>query len=205
MDGIIFEHFNFWLKLHRAYGTFGEGKELTKKYLKTNYPKLVEEVVGRLWKDKPEKLFLELVKKVKYLKGVKETFKELKKKGYKVAIISSGPKQLAERAKKELGVDYIYTNELVFRNGKVLGTINMKYWSIRQGNKAEALRELCRKHHTDFKDCIVVVHEENDIKMAKTAGFAIGFNPVSKELEKYCNVVIKGKDLRNILTLKEVV
>ena len=119
MDGVIFERINFWMQLHKVYGTYEEGKELTKKYVKTDYAKLVEEVVGRLWKGKPEKLFLDLVKSVNYTKGSKETFKELKKRGYIAVIISSGPKQLAERAKKEIGVDYIYTNELIFDNGKV--------------------------------------------------------------------------------------
>ena len=42
MDGVIFEHFNFWMELHQAYGTYQEGLELTKKYGPTNYQKLVE-------------------------------------------------------------------------------------------------------------------------------------------------------------------
>ncbi len=199
MDGIIFEHFNFWLELHKAYGTYKEGLELTKKYLKNNYKKLVEEVMGRLWKDKPAKLYYDLVKKVKYLPGVKETIKELKKRGYKTAIISSGPSDLAERAKKELGIDYIYANKLLISGDKVAGSKDMKHWLIRMGNKAEALRELCRMHNTDLKDVIVVVHEDNDIKMAKSAGFAIGFNPSPEELVKYCNKVVKGSNLRLIL------
>jgi phosphoserine phosphatase len=190
MDGVIFEHFNFWFKLHKIYGTFGEGKKLTELYVKTNYKKLVEEVIGRLWKGKPKKDYMKLVKSIRYVKGAKETLQELKKRGYKIAIISSGPSDLAERAKKEAGIDYIYTNKLVFRNGKVLGTTEMKYWPIRQANKQVILRELCEKYLIDYKDCIVVVHEDNDIKMAKTAGIAIGFNPTSKELEKYCKFII---------------
>ncbi len=110
MDGVIFEHLNFWLELHKAYGTYEEGAELTEKYVKTNYQKLVDEVVGRLWKGKPAKTYFELVKKIKYSLDVKETLSRLKELDYKTAIISSGPKELAERAKKELGIDYIYTN-----------------------------------------------------------------------------------------------
>jgi phosphoserine phosphatase len=52
MDGVIFDHRNFWMELHEKLGTYEEGLELTRKYVKTNYAKLVEEVVNRLWKGK---------------------------------------------------------------------------------------------------------------------------------------------------------
>lgn len=45
MDGVIFEGVNFWLELHKKFGTFEEGKILTEKYLYSDYNKLVEEVV----------------------------------------------------------------------------------------------------------------------------------------------------------------
>lgn len=202
MDGVIFEHLNFWLELHKAYGTYEDGAGLTKKYLKTNYQKLVDEVVGRLWKGKPAKPYFDLIKKVKYLPDIKETAKELKKKGYKLAIISAGPKELAERAKEELGIDYIYTNELLIKDNKIVGSRDIKHWPIRSGNKADALRELCRKHNTDLRDVIIVGHDEADVKMAKSAGFAIALNPTSEELVKYSNAVVKGS-IKNILKLIE--
>lgn len=199
MDGMIFEHFNFWLELHKAYGTEEEGKILTETYLYTNYGKLVKEVIGRLWKDKPANVFYKLIKEQNYMPGVVETIRALNNKGYKIAILSSGPRKLGERAKDELGIDFVYANSLDIKDGKVTGSTDMKNWPMRSGNKAEALRELCRNHHSDLKDVIVVVHDRNDIKMAKTAGHAIAFNPVNKELLKYCNKVVSGKDLSEIL------
>jgi phosphoserine phosphatase len=61
------------------------------------------------------------------------------------------------------------------------------------------LRKICEEHNLFLKDVVVVVHEENDIKMARSAGLAIAFNSTSKELEKYCNVIIKDKNLIEIL------
>lgn len=192
MDGVIFEHVNFWLELHKKFGTFEEGVELTKKYLKTDYAKLVEEVVGRLWKGKSEAKFMELVNSIEYVNGAKELFKWLKDSGYKIAIISSGSRKLAERAQIELSIDYIYTNELVFKDKMVSGEFN---WPIGADRKSVVLRELCDMHNVDYKDCIVVGHDSADIKMAKIAGFTIGFCPKDEEFEKYCNVVIMNKDL----------
>jgi phosphoserine phosphatase len=203
MDGIIFEHINFWLELHKLYGTYGEGAELTKKYLKTDYKKLVEEVIGRLWKNKPAEIYFDLVSKIKYKAGIRELIFELKKRGYKIAIISSGPSDLAKRAKKEIGIDYFYTNKLLIKNKEVAGSKDLKYWRVRDNNKQGALREFCRMHNLFLKDVIAVVHGENDVPMAKSAGFSIAFNPESKELEKYCNSIIKGKDIREILKAVE--
>jgi len=203
MDGVIFEGSNFWLDLHKRYGTYEEGIELTKKYLKTNYPKLVEEVIGRLWKDKPEKDFMDLVNSKKYTKSAKELFAWLKENNYKTAIISSGPKQLAERAKKELDINYIYTNRVTFKDGKLVGTKALEYWPIRSGNKVEYLRKLCKDHNLFYRDCIVVGHDDADIKMARTAGFTIGFCPEDEEFKKYCNVIIEKRDLRDIIPILE--
>ncbi|MFH1209271.1 MAG: HAD hydrolase-like protein [archaeon] len=198
MDGIIFEHFNFWLELHKAYNTYEEGIILTKKYLKTDYQKLVDEVIGRLWKGKSSSIYFDLIKKANYVKGAKETLKELKNKGYKIGIVSSGPSDLAERAKKECKIDYYFTNKLLIKNGKITGSKDIKYWPIRHGSKKDPLKEICKLSNTKIKDSIVVIHEDSDLEMAQEAGFVIGFNP-SKEIKTYCKVIIKGDDLREIL------
>ena len=75
---------------------------------------------------------------------------------------------------------------------------DIKYWPVRDGSKKDPLKEICRLNNSDIKDSIVVVHEDNDIEMAKEAGFVIGFNPC-EELVPYCNVTIKNKDLKEIL------
>jgi len=201
MDGVIFEHYNFWLELHKSYDTHEEGLKLTNKYLKTDYQKLVDEVIGRLWKDKPPKTYFDLVKKVNYVKGAKETLKELKKRGYKLGIISSGPSDLAERVKKECNIDYYFTNKLLIKDDKVVGSRDIKYWPIRHGSKRDPLKEICKMSGVSLEEVLVVVHEDNDIEMAEEAGLAIAFYPTSKELEKHCSFIIKeGKqDLREIL------
>ncbi|MBW2993072.1 HAD-IB family phosphatase [Candidatus Woesearchaeota archaeon] len=196
MDGVVFKNISFWVKLHKAYGTYTEGKVLAEKYVKTNYAKLVDEVVGKLWKGKPAKPYYDLIKKLKYTKGAKQTFKELKQMNYKTAIISSGPKDLALRAKKELKIDYIFTNDLIIKNNKISGEFK---WPVGDARKQVILRNLAEKLNIDLKDVIVVVHGDNDIRMAKTAGIAIAFNPSSKELIKYCCKTIRKDTLTSIL------
>jgi len=195
LDGVIFDHLNFWDDVTKVFKTEKEFKPLVKKYLFTNYQKLVEEAT-KLWKGKPKQPYLEAVKKVKYMPGAKEAIKEIKKRGYTTAIISSSPKELVLRAQKELGIDYIFYNEMIFdKDDKFIG-LNQH---VGNWGKQKFLKQLCHELHLDYKDVIVVGHDKNDIKMARVAGFTIGFNPINKEFEKYCNVIIKKKNLKEIL------
>ena len=67
MDGVIFKHHNFWMELHRELGTLEEGTALTRQYVKTDYPRLVREVIGRLWAGKPAKPYFDLINKHQYV------------------------------------------------------------------------------------------------------------------------------------------
>lgn len=196
MDGVIFEHRNFWMELHKKLGTYDEGLELTKKYVRTDYSKLVDEVVGRLWKGKKADGYSELVKAVKYSNGAHETFAELKRRGYLTAIISSGPKGLALRAQKELGIDYIYTNELVIEDNVITGEFK---WPIAHDRKAVAFKNFAEEHHLHLSEMIVVGDSVSDIKMMRLAGLGIAFCPESEELKKVASVVIDKPDLLEIL------
>ncbi|MBR9675442.1 HAD-IB family phosphatase, partial [Candidatus Woesearchaeota archaeon] len=121
MDGVIFESINFWMEVHKKLGTYEEGVSLTKEFLKTDYQRLVDEVVGRLWKGKNADAYYELVNTTKYVKGVGEVFKTLKEEGYLTAIISAGSLDLAKRAQNNLGIDYIYANELIIEDNIIIG------------------------------------------------------------------------------------
>ena len=120
MDGVVFEHHNFWMELHKEYGTLEEGIELTKKYVRTDYRILVEEVIGRVWADKPAKPYFDLIAKHNYVNGARETFARIQKAKDKSMLISSGSYDLALRAQKELRVDYIFANKLVVKNKLII-------------------------------------------------------------------------------------
>ncbi|MFC1697430.1 HAD family hydrolase [Nanoarchaeota archaeon] len=200
MDGVIFEKTNFWFDLHEKYGTYRDGKELTDRYLKSNYQKLVDEVVGRLWKGKDANELYKLIANAKYIKGVKETFEELKERGYMIIIISSGEKLLAERAKKDLGIDFVYANQLIIKDDKLAGQFD---WPVGDDKKDLILKLFCRMKKINLKDCTVVVQDENDRNLAKIVGNVIAFNPIDKEILRYTKQVVKKKDLRKILEFIE--
>lgn len=197
MDGVIFEHDNFWIQLHEALGTLHPGIELTEKYLKTDIKKLADEVIGKLWKDKPTQLYFELIKKAKYNPGVKETIKELKKLGLKTCILTSGPIHLAQRAKDELDIDFIYGNELVIKDDKFTG--EYVWLSLHWDHKGEFLKRICKEHYIDPLETIVVGDNEQDIYKFKVAGRSIAFNTKKDLVRKEADFIIEGSDLREVL------
>ena len=198
MDGVIFKDVNFWMELHKVFGTLEEGQKLTKKYLHTDYNKLVEEVVIKLWKGKDSKPYYELVNSLKYLPGVKNLFKKIKNKDYITTIISASSIDVARRAQKDLGIDHIYANELVIRNGKVSGEF---IWPIGAGKdkKAQIIKHLCQDLDINLKEVIYVGDSDADIEAFKIVGKSIAFNSSSEDLKKVANFVVNTNNLLDII------
>lgn len=198
MDGVIFKDINFWLELHKKFGTLEEGIKLTEKYLHKNYEKLVEEVVVKLWKGKDTKPYYELVNSLEYLPGVEKVFKHIKKQDWISAIISASSIDVARRVQQDFGVDHLFTNELVIKNGKVSGEF---IWPIGAGNhkKAEIIRHLCKDLRIKPKEVIYIGDSETDIEAFKEVGLSIAFNSSSEQLKKAATHVVKSNNLADIL------
>jgi phosphoserine phosphatase SerB len=199
MDGVIFIAHNFWMKLHQVFGTFEEGRQLTDKYLMTDYAKLVEEVVERLWKGKDATPYLGLVRSIEYFEGVKETFDSLRKKGYKIAIITCGPGHLLERMKEDgIEFDYSFSNNLVIEDGKVEGEFD---WPVAEGcaRKVPLLKKICEKEGIRLDEVISVADGKTDAEMMQASGYRIAFCPTSEKIKEIADIVIEKEDLREIL------
>jgi phosphoserine phosphatase len=198
MDGVIFKDVNFWMELHKSFGTFEEGKILTKKYLNSNYSKLVEEVVVNLWKGKDSKPYFDLVNSLEYLPGVSEVFKFVKNQDFITAIISASSIDCARRVQKEFGVDHVFANELIIKNEKVSGEF---VWPIGAGNtkKAEIISHLCKDLGISLNECIYVGDSDQDIEAFKVVGLSIAFNSSSIELKKVANIIVESNNLADVI------
>ncbi len=204
MDGVIFKHHNFWMELHKSLGTLEEGIELTNKYVKKDYEKLVKEVIGRLWTNKPSKPYFDLISQHNYVKGAEETFKQIKKMNYITMLVSSGPYDLALRAQRDLNIDYIFANKLLTNEKFIVGSTDISLWPIKNDNKVEPLERVCNKLNISIKNVIAVIHDKNDIKLADyvkiNGGQVIGFMFEShQEVEEHCTKIVRSDNLQEIL------
>lgn len=131
------------------------------------------------------------------MKGSKELIERIKKIGFTTIAISGGPSILAERVKKELNIDYQFSNELIFSNGKLEGIrINVS------SNKLEVLKRFIESRNLKFDEIFVVIDGANDLSLFEVASLKIAFN-AQKIVEEKADVVIREKDLSKLIPIFE--
>jgi len=198
MDGVLFEGDNFWLDLHRKFRTATLGTRLAKKYLKSNYELLVENVAGKLWKGKSAHIYEELVAKRRYHPGVKEVFEFIKLNKIKSAILSSGPYDLAKRAQNELGIDVIYANRLMIKNEKIKGKVDVM---VEDSEKANIGKKIAKKMNIDLSNVAFIGDTDSDVELSEQVGLPIAYNSNSILLKKVCKYSINYGELRNLIKI----
>ncbi len=141
----------------------------------------------------------EICRSLPYMPGAKESIKELKKRGYKVAVFSGGFRNATGYAKEQLGFDADFSNILHSKEGRLTGLVggDMMF----DFSKGDMLKRLQTLLGVSKEDTVVVGDGANDRSMFKYAKTKIAF--CAKEiLKKEANVIIDEKDLTKIL--KEV-
>jgi len=107
-------------------------------------------------------------------KGARRLIDALKSYGFKTAILSGGFAYFGNYLKKELGIDYVYANQLEIKDGKLTGNY---LGEIVDGNKkAEYLQEIAEKEGIDIRQTIAVGDGANDLEMLNIAGLGIAFH-----------------------------
>ena len=127
--------------------------------------------------------------------GAKEACRALKDAGWKLMAVSGGFTIITDRLKKELGLDFVYSNELVFKDDKLDDVIV----SV-DADKAKLAMIKIREWDEKKENIIAVVDGANDIKLFDITGFGIAFR--AQDLVKdLATVTLDEKDLSKIIGL----
>src|SRR5918993_53468 len=127
--------------------------------------------------------------------GAKDLCLALKNAGWKMVAVSGGFTIITDRLKKELGLDLIFSNELIFRNG-ILDDIDLKVTS----DKSLVVRPIIKQLGIKKEEIVVVVDGANDLKLFDIAGYTVGFCPVDIVKNKADDVI----EIRNLSLLKNL-
>ena len=127
--------------------------------------------------------------------GAKEACLALKNAGWKIMAVSGGFTIITDRLKKELDLDFIYSNELVFKDGKLDDVVvNV------DADKAKAAMIKVNEWDEKKENIITVVDGANDVKLFDITGFGIAFR--AQDLVKdLATVTLDEKDLSKIVGL----
>jgi phosphoserine phosphatase len=107
-------------------------------------------------------------------KGAKRLIDTLKSYGFKTAILSGGFSYFGNYLQKELGIDYVYANQLEIIDGVLTGSY---VGDIVDGDKkAEYLQEIADREHININQTIAIGDGANDLPMLNLAGLGIAFH-----------------------------
>lgn len=132
----------------------------------------------KLLKGLPETVLQDVARNLPITKGAKRLIDTLKKYGFKTAILSGGFTYFGKYLQKELGIDYVYANDLEIKNGLLTGNY---LGEIVDGNKKAAyLKEIANKEGIAISQTIAVGDGANDLPMLNLAGLGIAFHAKPK-------------------------
>lgn len=137
----------------------------------------------------------EVADELPIMTGAKETCRVLKAAGWKIMAVSGGFTIMTDRLKEELGLDYVYSNELLFKNGKLDG-VNIHVTS----DKAKSARVKIAEWEENKDDIVVTVDGANDLTLFDICGLGVAFRAQDIVKDK-ANVTIEEKNLTNLIPI----
>ena len=142
-----------------------------------------------------EKICQEVSDSLPIMTGAKEACRVLKAAGWKIMAVSGGFTLMMGRLKEELGLDFVYSNELLFKDGKLDGVkINV------DSDKAKSAIIKIQEWGEKKDDIVCVVDGANDVKLFDICGLGIAYRAqdVVKDL---ATTTLEVKDLSKIIDI----
>jgi len=196
VDGTLIKSFS-WQCVHEALGTWSRGKKYFEQFFSGDitYEEWAR-LDAALWRGQPLEKIQRIVDSMPYTEGAREVLTTLRRKGFKVVLLSAGLSLVTEKIHKEIGVDAALANELIVKNGFLTGEVKV---NVSFSNKDEALHSILKKFNAEMSDCIAIGDDETLIPLFEKVRLAIAFNPRSENVEKHADIVVKSDDLHDVL------
>ncbi len=142
-----------------------------------------------------EKTCQEVSDELPIMTGAKEACRVLKAAGWKLMAVSGGFTLMMDRLKEELGLDYVFSNELLFKDGKLDGVkINV------DSDKSKSARIKIEEWGEKKEDIVCVVDGANDVKLFDVCGLGIAYR--AQDLVKdLATTTLEEKDLSKIVDI----
>ena len=144
---------------------------------------------------------LDSVDEFELIDGARDTVNELKRRGFKLAVISGTIDIVLDHLFPDHPFDDVHTNKIFFgEDGK------LESWQATAFDghgKPVALREIARSHDIPLERSAFVGDGENDVPLLGVSGFFVAYQPKSRRLEAGADLVIKDEGLHGLLDVFE--
>jgi phosphoserine phosphatase len=149
----------------------------------------------------PESILEDLyTKKLALTRGAEQLVSACRKHGIKLLLVSGGFSYITERLKARLGLDYVLSNTLGTRNGRLTGELVGDIVDAQA--KADRFASLMKELKARKEQTVAIGDGANDLKMMAQAGLSVAFHakPVVRA-QASCALTYSGLD--GILNLFE--
>ncbi|TGG94064.1 phosphoserine phosphatase SerB [Natronospirillum operosum] len=121
-----------------------------------------------------ESVLAEVAARLPITEGAERLIRHVRALGYKTAILSGGFTYFGEYLQRQLGIDYVYANQLTFdADGRLTGEVTTPI--VDGQRKADLLREIAAREQISLEQVIAVGDGANDLPMLHAAGLGIAF------------------------------
>jgi phosphoserine phosphatase len=201
MDGVLTNIQSSWKHVHDYFNTCND--KSVDEYLKGEIDDA--EFIKRdadLWIEKGKPIKKEklagILSDVPLMSGAKECIQFLYDNNVKTAIVSAGLDVLAERVRRELGIDYVLSNGVKensdgYLTGDAIIGVRLMY-------KDEAITNIAKKTNIPVHNIAAIGNSCFDVAMFAVCGLGIAFNPDDDCVKEAADVVVESKNLTKILS-----
>ena len=198
MEGCLTDDPTVWEIMHRKRGTWeSHGLRYWEQY---RAGELDYDTFARMdveaWGRAPVELLDAAAREVPLMAGCTELLAGLRAGGVRVAIVSNGLMDVAERFRREFGVTHVLANRIVTEDGRLTGAISI---DVPYEGKGAAVRALAGELGLRRGEIAAVGDSRSDIAMFREAGLAVAFRPGEEAVSAAATHTVREKDLRAVL------
>ena len=144
-----------WEKIAGKFGAAEWYKDFLKRYEegRVSYEEGRRDL-EKIWKDKvTRQQMIDVLKDYDVFEGARELIKGLKKKGFKIVVITGAISVLAELVKEDLGIDQVYpAREFIFDKNGFFQKIEEHPTYRRGEGKIDMIKEIIEKEGADIEE-----------------------------------------------------
>jgi phosphoserine phosphatase len=195
LDGTLTDTRSSWQYLHQKFETLDVARRTAEMYHDGRIDYLEwARLDAACWKGVSLADLLPALNEIRYTPGARELMEQLRNHGIRTGIVSAGLSILADRAKVDLNVDLVISNELKVSNGVLTGEVLVR---VGPDNKGTVIEEAAWLLGADMQEIIVV--GDNLFDLPRSAGLKIAFKPVTVQARAAADIVVEDDDIRAIV------
>lgn len=145
--------------------------------------------IAAIFKGVPRAVFEQTAREMPLTPGAAETIVSLRKKGFRVGIVTDSYYVAADIVRRRVFADFSFANMMRFKNGKATGNVTMAPGMVYSGGcqvhkhcKVNVMRHLMDMMEIGPEGVLAVGDGENDVCMLQAAGVSVAFEPKTQNV-----------------------